>query len=88
MAALEMNSGLWLTPEEVEELTGDAKPCKRRSTQCRRLAEMGIPFITNYGGRPLVERAAVLKQQKAPPTKKIEPNWDAMTEWKKPRKRT
>ncbi|MDF4005286.1 DUF4224 domain-containing protein [Luteibacter sp. PPL552] len=75
-----MSSDLWLTPEEVADLTGDTKPCKRRDTQCRRLAEMGIPFITNYGGRLLVERRAVEKKQKTPSTKKIEPNWDAMLE--------
>jgi hypothetical protein len=68
-----------LTPDEVIELTG----CKRRDTQCRRLAQMQIPFRPNYAGRPLVERAAVLAYKEAPGApagqrKAAEPNWDAL----------
>lgn len=47
----------WLHPQEVEELTG----LKRWKAQCRALARMGVPFRPNAQGRPLVERAAVLK---------------------------
>jgi hypothetical protein len=47
----------WLSPEEVEELTG----LKRWKAQCRMLSQMGVPFRPNGFGRPLVERAAVLK---------------------------
>lgn len=47
----------WLRPDEVIELTGK----KRWSTQCRVLAQMGVPFRPNGVGRPLVERGAVLK---------------------------
>lgn len=68
----------WLSPDEVAELTAADRPCKRRSTQCQRLAAMGIPFTTNYGGRPLVERAAVLKYRERMPKQSIEPNWHAM----------
>lgn len=49
----------WLHPDEVYELTGK----KRWSVQCRVLAQMGIPFRPNGVGRPLVERAAVLKHR-------------------------
>jgi hypothetical protein len=49
----------WLTADEVEELTG----LKRWKAQCRKLAEMGVPFRPNGFGRPLVERAAVLKHK-------------------------
>lgn len=49
----------WLTPDEVVELTGK----KRWSVQCRVLAQMGVPFRPNGVGRPLVERAAVLKHR-------------------------
>lgn len=70
----------WLTPEEVGELTAgsDNKPCKRRSTQCERLAKMGIPFTTNFGGRPLVERSVVIKQRERAARKPAEPNWDGI----------
>lgn len=72
--------GAWLTPEEIGELTAgsDNKPCKRRKTQCERLAKMGIPFTTSFGGAPLVERAAVLKYKDRAARKPAEPDWDAM----------
>lgn len=44
---------LFLTPKEVAELTG----FKRNKNQAMRLAEMGIPFIPNAAGRPIVARA-------------------------------
>lgn len=47
----------WLSPDEVTELTG----LKRWSAQCRALARMCVPFRQNAQGRPLVERAAVLR---------------------------
>lgn len=64
----------WLTPDEITELT----EAKRRDVQCRRLAEMGVPFRTSYGGRPLVERTAVLKFRERAEKKAAEPNWDAI----------
>jgi hypothetical protein len=51
-------SDTWLTPDEVAELTGKV----RWSAQCRTLARMGVPFRPNGVGRPLVERAVVLKK--------------------------
>jgi len=68
----------WLTNEEVAELTAADKPCRRRSTQCQRLAEMGIPFLTNFGGRPLVERQAVLKFKEKNGSRSSLPNWEGM----------
>lgn len=51
---------LWLTPEEVSELTGKL----RWSAQCRTLARMGVPFRPNGVGRPLVERSVVKVKQR------------------------
>lgn len=69
-------SETWLTPDEVEQLTAR----KRWSSQCRMLAQMGIPFLPNAVGRPLVERALVLKgDPKATMRKKPEPNWHLLT---------
>ncbi|WP_101927040.1 MULTISPECIES: DUF4224 domain-containing protein [Luteimonas] len=65
----------WLTPDEVVELTAR----QRYSAQCRMLARMGIPFLPNAIGRPLIERRVVLKGGvTAPALKKTEPNWDAI----------
>lgn len=64
----------WLTPAEVSELT----EATRRTTQCKRLAEMGVPFTPNYAGRPLVERAAALKYKERADKKAAEPDWNAI----------
>ena len=61
----------WLTPEEVEELTD----LKRWSAQSRALSRMGIPFRPNAVGRPLVERAAVLKHRDRQAAAVTEPDW-------------
>ena len=68
-------SETWLSPDEVGELTGLAPNSWK--AQCRRLAEMGVPFRPNGVGRPLVERAAVLSAP-AKPRAKREPNWSAI----------
>lgn len=49
--------GLWLTPTEIVELTAT----QRWSLQCQRLETMGISYLPNAVGRPLVERRAVLR---------------------------
>ena len=70
-------SEIWLSAEEVEELTA----LKRWSAQCRRLAQMGIPFLPNGVGRPLVERAVVVRASREDSRRsrpKTEPNWDAI----------
>jgi hypothetical protein len=65
--------GLWLTPTEIVELTAT----ERWSLQCQRLETMGIPYLANAAGRPLVERKTVLTYPKlpTPPRKKAEPYW-------------
>lgn len=65
----------WLTPEELHELTAR----KRWSAQCRALVAMGVPFTPNHAGRPLVERAAVLRYRGKPERAASEPNWAALT---------
>jgi hypothetical protein len=64
-------SDVWLTPDEVEQLTAR----KRWKAQCRALAIMGVPFRPNAVGRPLVERDAVLTAKR---TASKGPNWGAM----------
>lgn len=68
-------SDTWLTPDEVSELTGLAPNSWK--AQCRRLAQMGVPFTPNGVGRPLVERALVLVQP-AQQKKAKGPNWSAI----------
>jgi len=64
----------WLTAAEVVELTA----LKRWSAQRRALQEMGVPFTPNRAGRPLVERAAVLRYRGKPERSPDEPNWGAL----------
>ncbi|GAB3377067.1 hypothetical protein GCM10027431_32540 [Lysobacter rhizosphaerae] len=66
-------SETWLTPGEVEQLTA----VKRWTAQCRALARMGIPFLPNAVGRPLVERAVLLGKVVTKPAR-VEPNWGAL----------
>jgi hypothetical protein len=46
---------MFLTREEVRDLTG----YKRKSDQCRNLAERGYPFEPDKDGWPKVPRSAV-----------------------------
>lgn len=64
-------SGLWLDPDDVCTLTAR----KRWSAQCGALSAMGIPFLRNAAGRPLVEKGAVSISQSAPRKRTTEPNW-------------
>lgn len=64
----------WLSPAEVCELTER----KTRPAQCRALRAMGVPFRPNAVGRPLVERAAVLRYRGRPERKPAEPDWSAL----------
>ena len=64
----------WLTPDEVAELTAR----KRCASQCAMLAQMGISYRPNGAGRPLVERAAVLRYLGKPERVRDTPNWDAL----------
>lgn len=67
---------VWLTPAEVGELT--ALEPSSWTAQRRALVKMGIPFEPNRVGRPLVERAAVLRYRGKPERTPGEPNWDAL----------
>ena len=50
-----MTYSLFLTADELRELTGFAK----KSRQIEQLCTMGIPFRTNGHGKPVVTRFAV-----------------------------
>lgn len=51
-----MNVGIFLTKDEVAELTS----FKRHAQQIRALRAMGLPFLVNPAGRPIVTRASVV----------------------------
>lgn len=60
---------MFLTPEELAELTGIRGGCRgrtRNSRQADQLRVMGIPFFLNAQGRPIVARSALEGQHKAP----------------------
>ena len=71
---------LFLTPEELEELTG----YKTSSRQRLALAEMGVAFRSRpYDGFPLVERYQFETGTKLTPAKRRrEPNLDFLREGK------
>ena len=48
-----MNTPLFLTEAEVEDLTG----FKQKKKQAMHLMSMGIPFQVNRSGRPIVARS-------------------------------
>lgn len=50
-----METRIFLTPEEVAELTGR----KLKNKQILALAKMGIPYFVNAAGRPIVTRAVI-----------------------------
>jgi hypothetical protein len=55
---------LFITPDEVRELTGFALKAK----QIDQLRRMGIPFFVNGCGRPIVTVAAVEGRKQETPT--------------------
>jgi biotin operon repressor len=61
---------MFLSPADLRELTGYARP----SRQIEQLRRMGIPFWVNAAGRPIVSKAA-LEGQQAEQTKTWEPSW-------------
>jgi len=66
-------SDTWLSNEEIIELTDK----KRWSAQCRALASMGVPFLPNAAGRPLVLRTEVIKAKSAK-QKRREPDFSGL----------
>ncbi len=65
---------MFLTPEELTELTGYRYP-KRQIAQLRR---MGVKFLQNAAGLPVVPRSSV--EARISREKTVEPNWAAMDE--------
>lgn len=63
----------WLTNDEVTELTDK----KRWSAQCRALSAMGVAFMPNAAGRPLVLRADIIKLKGAK-AKRREPDFSSL----------
>lgn len=54
--------GIFLTPEEIAELTGIRRGCKGKSREQRQvtaLKSMGVPHYVNAAKRPIVARAAI-----------------------------
>lgn len=51
----ELSSKLFLSPDEVTEVTEYA----RKAEQCKQLSHMGIPFEITRSGRPLVLREVI-----------------------------
>lgn len=62
---------MFLTPEEVADLTGYKLPAK----QCEQLRRQGIAFYTDRAGRPKVTRAVLEGRKVADPTPSWSPAW-------------
>ena len=71
---------MFLTTEELEELTGKVRP----SAQVRELIRQGYRPDIRIDGRPVLAREAVLERQmqkkRSRPTRTVEPNFDWMRE--------
>lgn len=66
---------MWLPEGDVVQLTGR----RRWSAQRAALMRMGIRFIVNAAGRPLVQRSQVeIAPRVTRARAKQEPNWDNM----------
>jgi len=61
--------GVFLTPDDLAELTGR----RMKSKQIEALRRMGLPFHVNAAGKPVVATAAV-EGKKMPPLQK-KPVW-------------
>lgn len=62
-------TALFLTPEEITELTGR----KHKSKQVEELRKMGVAFRINAVGRPVVTRVAV--EGRAQKADEAAPKW-------------
>jgi hypothetical protein len=63
----------FLTPAEVEKLTGR----KKAKAQLRQLARQGIRAFPDANGKPVVLRASLDESIKS--KRRKEPNWDAIS---------
>lgn len=68
-------SSLFLSRDEVQDLTGYAYPKSQRAW----LTEQGIPFLANRLGQPKVKRCLFTQIEQAV-EKEIEPNFGALDE--------
>lgn len=66
-----MTAVSWLSPDELEELTGYVQRAKQQSA----LSEMRIPFRVNPRGRILVLREHVTGKAEKP---RAEPDWSSL----------
>lgn len=64
----------FLTPDEIEVLTGYT----RKADQRRELMAMGIKFMVNHTGRPIVMKAALLQQFGITPKQPAMPDLGAL----------
>lgn len=62
---------MWLSPDDVVELTAR----KRWRAQRLALHRLGITFIVNAVGRPLVEKEAVTTRRVNVSRRAAEPHW-------------
>lgn len=66
---------LFLTPQEVAQLTGIARGrdgLSREQLQCQHLKRIGVAFFPNASGRPMVARTTI---EGAQPQKQIKQVW-------------
>lgn len=69
---METKSDLFLTAEEVGELTGiliGKRGKSREELQVAWLRTSGIPFWVNARGRPIIARARITGEKTEPPTR-------------------
>ena len=67
---------MFLTPDEVKALTGRARPGPQR----RELTRMGIKFLVNCVGRPVVCRSEVEAKASTRGERKTTPDLSALRE--------
>lgn len=65
---------MFLTPAELEQLTGYKKPKLQREW----LIERGYRFDVRVDGRPSVLSSQVVARQGGAREASVEPNWDAL----------
>lgn len=64
-------SNLFLTPEEVEELTGYSQAARQR----KYLNQYGIPFYTTAAGTPKILRSALSGTPEKTAARRAPPVW-------------
>ena len=64
----------FLTPDDIQVLTGYS----RKTEQRRELKSLGIRYIVNHTGRPIVLRASLSEKFGLRPTRSCMPDLDAL----------